>query len=104
MLHVVFAAFRSASLANLGAKSAHVVGVRIATCHRGRGQLAHVGTGHVNGYAPSHGLWVILFQATRGALQTSNGALVAGADAISVFLAQHFDSLKLPKIRQIPLW
>jgi hypothetical protein len=101
MLHVVFAAFRCAALANFGAQSANFMGVCIATRHRGGSQLADIGTCHVSGYASGHGLWVILFQATRGALQTRNNALVAGADAISFFLAKHFDPFKLPKIRPV---
>ena len=101
VFHVVFAAFCCASLANFRAEGAHVVDVCIATCDRCRSQLAEISTCHVGGYAGSHRFWIILFHASGGALQTSNSALVAGADAISFFLAKHVDSLKLPKIGKI---
>ncbi len=77
------------------------MGVGIATRNRCGSQLADIGTCHVSGYARSHWLRVILLQASRGTLQTRDNALLAGVDAIGFFLAEHFDSLKLPKIRQI---
>ena len=98
VFHVVFAAFGCASLANFRAKGAYFISVCIATCDRCRCQLTKISAGHVGSYASSHRFWVILFQASSGALQASNGALVAGADAIGFFLAKHVDSLKRPKI------
>ena len=101
VFHVVFAAFGCASLANFRAKGAHFVDVCVASCDRCRSQLTKISASHVGGYAGSHRFWVILFHASGRALQTSNGALVADADAIGFFLAKHVDSLKLPKIGHI---
>lgn len=99
VFHVVLAAFGCASLANFRAKGAYFIGVCIATRDRCCSQLAEISTCHISGYAGSHRFWIILFHASCCALQTSNSALVAGADAIGFFLAKHVDSLKLPKIR-----
>jgi hypothetical protein len=101
VFHVVFAAFCCASLANFCAKGAYFVGVCVATCDSCGSQLTKISTSHVGSYASGHRFWVILFQASGGALQASYGALVAGADAIGFFLAKHSDSLKLPKIGEI---
>lgn len=101
VFHVVFAAFCCTSLANFRAEGAHVVGVCVATCDSCRSQLTKISAGHVGSYASSHRFGVILFNASACTLQTSNGALVARADAISFFLAKHVDSLKLPKIGKI---
>jgi hypothetical protein len=63
--------------------------------------LTKISARHIGSYACSHRFWVIFFNASACALQASYSALVAGADAISFFLAKHVDSLKLPKIGKI---
>jgi hypothetical protein len=86
MLRLVLRAFVAASLADLGAQLQDGAGASAAARHRCSGQLADGGAIDVQRDAPGHHLHVILGQARRGAVVARRRTIVAGSDALGVFL------------------
>ena len=89
MVHIVFATFVGARLANNGAQSANGFAVLAAACHRCCGQRADLRAIHVQRDARRHHLYIGLVQARCGTVVTGDGAGVTGLDASVEFLRVH---------------
>lgn len=98
VIHVVFAAFFSTSVAYFGAQAAELLGELRVTRHELSRQNADVSAIPVEPDAPFHHLHVILLQAGSRAVFTFLGALQASLNATSILFVSHIISPFLEKV------
>jgi hypothetical protein len=101
MIHIMFAAFFSTSVAYLGAKAAELLGKVRVTRHELRSEHTDVRAIPVEPDATFHHLHIVLPQAGSRAVFTFLSALQARFNATSIFFVSHTISPFLEKVGRL---